>query len=101
MAWAVSLGRRILAVEIRLDHFQVPVTVLMPDELVEHVGILVEMIAFHGLPDLADDPLQAAQNPPMHEFLRALREAPAASFKPSRFISTSRAAFQILLMKCL
>ena len=51
-----NLGRRILAVEIRLDHLQVPVTVLMPDKLVKHLGILIELIPFHRLPDLADRP---------------------------------------------
>jgi len=61
-------GRRILTVEVRFDHLQVPVAVFVPDELVEHMRVLIEMVPLDRFPDLADDPLQAAEQPAVHEF---------------------------------
>ena len=52
----------IVAVEDRLDHFKVPVTELVPGELIEYTGSLIEMIRIQRFADLTDNFLQATQH---------------------------------------
>ena len=64
---AVAAGGRVLfIIELGLDEFQVPVAELVPDELVQHVGRLIEGVGVQRLPGLPDDLLEAAQDPGLH-----------------------------------
>ena len=48
----------VVAVEDRFDHFKVPVAELMPGELIEHTGSLIEIIRIQRFADLTDNFLQ-------------------------------------------
>src|SRR5437867_2021116 len=59
-----SLGvSRVLALESRLDQLQVPVAVLMPDEVVYLARGLVEPIRLERCVDVPDRPIEAAKDP--------------------------------------
>ena len=106
-ALAVAAGGGVFfVVELGLDEFQVPVAELVPDELVEGVGRLVELVGVQARRDLPGDLLQAAQDPGLHRgqglIVRVEVSATAGGLrgsKSSRFMRVKREAFQTLLAK--
>ena len=96
-----SARLRILAVEIRLDDFQVPVAVLVPQELIKDLSVLIEIIIVQRLDGFGGNSLKAAQNPAVGKPGRLFPGPRTGPLKSSRFIRRSRAAFHILFTKCL
>ncbi len=77
------LGARlgIISVESGLYHLQVPVTVLMPQELIKRLRILIETIAVQGFGRVAYHALQAAENPAVGQGRRFFRNG-TRGFEP-------------------
>src|SRR2546423_668246 len=53
----------ILLLECRLNQLKIPVAVLVPDELVDLAGSLIEAVLVEGRIHLADRAIQSAENP--------------------------------------
>ena len=53
----------VVAVKDRFDHFKVPVAELVPGELIEHTGSLIEMKRIQRFADFTDNFLQATKHP--------------------------------------
>src|SRR5215469_256671 len=92
-AWTIGVSR---ILQDWLDELEVPIAVLVPDEVVESIRSTVEAVSLqlgrHG----GDGTVEAAENP-------AVRESPFGwgngAREPSTYIKLNRAAFQILLAK--
>ena len=56
---------RILILQRRFDQLQIPITVFVPDELIEMAGRVIEPILFQGGYRISDSLIQPAQDPPV------------------------------------
>ena len=59
----VDLGRLVVALEAGLGQLDIPVAVVVPDEIVYLLGSHAQLVFVHILGDLGDDGVELGQNP--------------------------------------